>query len=169
MEITYGDHVKFNTDTLPPVALEALLRRGASHYFGNEQASKVASWAESQETPPTDEAKAAKKAEFQAAALKALLEGTVGTIVRGPRGTGVDSVVRQLAEKEVKDILKAQKLAMPTGDKKIKFPDGSELGRADLIDRRIAKHGERLHKEAEAELKRRDREAAKAGGLEALL
>lgn len=171
MEITYNK-VTFNTDTLPAVALEALMRRGASHYFGNECASKVTAWVEAEikeGRTPSQEAKDAKKEELQALALKALLDGTVGTSVRAPRGNGVDSVVRQIAEKEVRDILKAQKLAMPSGEKKIKFPDGTELGRVELVDRRIAKHGDRLHKEAETELKRRDREAQKAGGLDALL
>lgn len=167
MNIEYGTH-KIDTDKLPEKSVQALLSRGLTHFLGNEQASKVAAKFKDQEGI-TDEMRNAAKADFVANAVKALTEGTIGTRTGGPRGTGVDSVMRQLAEAEVKGILKHNKLSMPTGDKVVKFADGTVLTRAELIDRRIAKHGDRLRKEAEAEIKREEREAAKAGGVEALL
>lgn len=177
MELKYGDHT-INTTKLPATSIDALLRRGISHFLGNEQASKVAAWVESQNTertktgvdPVSDVEKATYKADCQKKAVEALVAGTVGVHTpRGPKATPLDAIVRQLAEKEVKDILGHNKLKMPKGDEAVSFPDGTKLTRVELIDRRIAKHGERLVKEAKAELARRDREAQKAGGVEALL
>ena len=166
MEITYGTHT-FDTAKLPEASISALLRRGLAHFLGNEQASKVASHFDGE--TPTDEAKAAYKAECVANAVKALHEGTVGSSTRGPRGSTIETVLRALAKAEVITVLKANKLVFPTGEKKIKFGDGTELTGADLIDRRIAKHGERLMKEAQAKMKADERAVAKAGSADELL
>jgi hypothetical protein len=171
MELSYGE-ITIDSSTLPEVSVKALLQRGLAHYLGNEQASKVAGKFPAPtngEAPASDEAKAQFKAECVAAAVKALAEGTVGTRVGGPRGTAEDTIVRQLAEKEVRDILKHNKLTMPTGDKVVEFANGTKLTRQELIDRRIANHGERLRQEAKKEMARREREAAKAGSVDALL
>lgn len=159
--ITYGTHT-IDPAALPTKSVQALIARGIAHYLGNEQASKVASAFDGVEGV-TDEQKSAKKAELQALAVKALVDGTIGTRAVGPRGSTVDTVMRALAKAEVIGILKHNKLSFPTGDKKVKFPDGTELSGADLIDRRIAKHGERLRKEAEVKMKADERKAAKEG------
>lgn len=166
--ITYGDH-SVDTEKLPAKSVEALLRRGLAHFLGNEQASKVASHFADADPAPTDEAKAAFKAECVSKALQALHDGTIGNVVRGPKGTSVEAVMRGLAEKEVRAILKTAGLTMPSGDKVVEFASGEKLTKADLISRRITKHGDRLRKEAETEMKRAEREAVKAGGVEALL
>lgn len=166
--IEYGTH-KIDITKLPEKSVNALIARGLTHFLGNEQASKVAAKFKDVEGT-TDEQRATAKAEYVALAVKALHEGTIGNRTgSGPRGTSVDSVMRGLAEAEVKGILKHNKLSMPSGDKVVKFADGTTLTRAQLIDRRIEKHGERLRKEAEAEIKREERETAKAGGVETLL
>lgn len=171
MELKYGD-ITIDAGKLPETSVAALMRRGLAHFLGNEQASKVASKF-SDEPDATPETKAKYKAECVEAAIAALHAGTIGANLRGPKATPVETMVRQLALREVSDILRQNKLAVPTGDKTIEFPDGAggkvQLSRSDLIDRRVAKHGERLTKEAEAELRKRDREAQKAGGLEALV
>ena len=164
--ITYGDR-SVDIRELPHTSLMALVNRGKTHYFGSEQASKVSGWADgvAEETGavPDDAARAAKKAEFVAAAWEALLGGTVGVSqARGPRGTPIDSIIKTLAVKEIAAILKSQGLAMPTGDKVVQFANGEAFTRAQLVERRLAKHGDRLRKEAEAEIKARERLAAKA-------
>lgn len=164
--ISYGD-IKVDFNTVPAASLEAVLRRGVAHFLGNEQASKVASHFADQ-PDATAEAKATFKAECIANALKALSDGTVGASNRGPRGSTIDTVIRGLAEKEVKAILKANGLTMPSGDKVIEFANGDKLTRAQLIDRRIAKEGERLKAEATKEMARTEK-AAKAVGVDALL
>ena len=166
-EIKYGEFT-IVTAKLPEASVTALLRRGLAHFLGNEQASKVAA-----EFKDNAEATQAEKDKFKAgcvtAALQALQDGTVGANTRGPRGTAIDTVIRGLAEKEVRDALKHLGVTMPSGDKVVKFADGQELTRAQLIDRRVAKHGERLKKEAEVEMNRREREAAKVGSLDDLI
>ncbi len=169
--IEYGTF-KIDPATLPEVSVNALLRRGVAHYLGNEQASKLASWVEAEEKAgrkPGDAEKAVAKHDFQTAAIEALTKGTIGTRVGGPRGTAIDTVIRGLAKDEVKAVLKHNGLTFPTGEKVVEFADGTKLTGSELIDRRIAKHGDRLRKEAEAEMKRQERDAAKAGGVDALL
>jgi len=41
--ITYGTRT-LDFNTLPPASLVAMVRRGVSHFFGNEMASKVAAY-----------------------------------------------------------------------------------------------------------------------------
>lgn len=173
MNIVYGPHT-IDAAALPEQSMKALLQRGITHFLGNEQASKVASWAEGFETKnsrkPTDAERDTAKADYVAGALKALAEGTIGVRSGGPRGSPTDTVIRQLARAEVVGILTTQKVKVPKGEEKVKFGDGTELTLAEMVSRRIAKHGDRLTKEAEAKLKADARkaektaEAAKASG-----
>lgn len=171
-QITYGNHT-IDTDKLPPASIDAMLSRGISHYLGNEQASRVSAFVEAEKVKGNtvgDAEKATAKADFVKAAVDKLLAGTVGQgSSRGPRGTTVDTVIRQLAEKEVRAVLKAAGITMPSGEKVVEFSDGTKLTKAQLIDRRVAKRGDALRKEAEAEIKRLEREATKSGGVESLL
>lgn len=174
-EYKYGDAIMIADLTkLPVTSLQAMVRRGLSHYFGNEQASKVTAWKESYAedhngTAPNDAEVATYKLDCQKKALEALLAGTVGVHApRGPKATPVDALVRQLAIREITDVLTAHKLKMPKGEETVELA-GKTFTREQLVDRRITAHGERLKKAAEAELKRREREAKAAGGLEALM
>lgn len=174
--IKYGTH-EIDTATLPEVSATALMRRGLAHFLGNEQASKVASFVKASKEPVTDEAKAAKLAEFVASAKEALIAGTIGSNVRGPRGSAVETVERALAKAEVISILSnlSPKVKFPKGEEKVEFADGTKLSGEELIARRLAKHGDRLRKEAEAKMKADARKAEKVGeaakglaGLDAL-
>lgn len=154
MNLTYGTHT-IDTATLPEASVNALISRGFSHFMGNETASRVASHFGDEIKTASDEAKATAKAQFQAEALAKLIAGTVGvSSPRGPRGTSLDTVIRNLAEKEIKATLDTLKLKMPSGDKVVEFSDGQKLTKGQLIERRLAKHGDRLRKEAEAEMRR---------------
>jgi hypothetical protein len=161
--VAYGEYT-IDISALPEKSRMALIRRGVAHYLGNEQASKVSGWKAGlveAGTPPNDAEVAAFKLDCMNAAVKALIEGTIGSSIRGPRGSTADTVARQLAETEIRNILKHNGLTMPSGDKTVKFGDGTELTRAQLIDRRLAGHGERLRKEAEAKIKADERKAAR--------
>ena len=164
--IKYGDYV-IDTTKLPEVSVEALLRRGLSHYMGNEQASKVVAHFVDEE--PTAEAKAKFKTECQAKAVVALAAGTIGTRVFGPRVSPVENIMRMLARRKVSDALKKNGLKAPKGDEAIEFANGQKLTMAELIERQLAKHGDALRKEADAEVKRRERELAKVGDVSELL
>lgn len=176
-EITYGN-ITIDVSKLPEASVTALIRRGVSHVFGNEAASRVAAFVAKEKDEGrevSDEGKADAKQRFQAEALEKLNSGTLG--YRAP-SVGVDpteKVIRAIAKIEVTAILREHGLSFPTKDKTITFGDQTLTG-DELIDRRIANHGDRLRKEAEAEIKRKAREAAKAaesakanGGLTALL
>lgn len=160
MNYTYGN-ITVDTDKLPAPSIAAMLSRGLSHFLGNEQASKVAAKFKD-DTRADDDAtliadKAKYKAECQANAMTALTAGTVGESNRGPRGSTIDTVIRGLAKDEVIGVLKTLKLTFPTGEKQITFGEGENvqnLTGAELIDRRIVKHGDRLRKEAEAKMKK---------------
>ena len=155
-------------NTLPQASLVAMLRRGVSHYFGSEQASKVTAYfnpehEDADNRKDTAEARAAKKAEFQSAAYDALVAGTVGVSVRGPSVDPITTIINRLAKAEVKAILASFKLKWPTkADETVELPDGSKVTGAQLIARRLDKDGpagvdkktgvahiDRLKKEAE--------------------
>ncbi len=167
LKITYGTR-ELDFNTLPQASLVAMVRRGVSHYFGSEMASKVTAYfdpehddaANRQDTP---ENRAAKKAEFQAAAYDALVAGTVGVSVRGPSVDPITTIINRLAKAEIKTILASFKLKYPVkADETVTLPDGSAVTGAQLIGRRLDRdspagvdkktgvaHIDRLKKEAE--------------------
>lgn len=166
-ELTYGEF-KINTDALPAASVAALLSRGFAHFMGNETASRVASHFGDDLKSTSDADKQAAKLRFQGEAISKLESGTVGiSAPRGPRGSSIDTIIRALAEKEVRGILANNKLVMPTGDKTIELGTDpvERLTKADLIARRIAKHGDRLRKEAEAEVRRLAKVVESTGDL----
>lgn len=147
---TYGDHT-IDFAGLPTTTIEALLRRGVTHYLGNEQASKVVAWAKAQEVAPSDEAKAARKAELVAAAVAAMADGTIGTrppSTAKPRVTDpVESIVRKLAKAAVVALLAKNGFAVPKGDATVKTGSG-EFTMDELIARNVTKNGEAYRVEA---------------------
>ena len=163
--LTYGD-ITIDFSALPPSSQFALARRGLAHYLGNEQASKVTSWKDARNAdcnPPNDAEIATYKGDLITAALAALAEGKVGANVRGPRGMAAETVMRELAQKEVMGILAQVGLSLPAKkDAVVTFPNGDTFTRVQLIERRIERHKERLMKAAETELRARERLASKA-------
>lgn len=143
--------------SLPEASVLAMVRRGLSHYAGNELASKVAGFKERTEkeqqgTPATEEQVATYKATAAATMLAALTSGTIGVRAGGGGATRVADPVereaRRIAVAEVEGILKAKGLKMPTGDKTITFANGT-FTREDLISRRLAgPEGDRIQKAA---------------------
>ena len=175
-EISYGN-VKIDTTSLPAASIQALLSRGLSHYLGNEQNAKVGpEFGERVAKAGFANLKALRAAPGEHAgllieiekflnakvtdAVKALHDGTVGESTRGPRGTALDTVIRAIASAEVKKVLANIGVTMPSGDRKVRFVTGEELTSSELIARRIARHGARLTKEAEAKMKADDRKVA---------
>lgn len=167
MVITYGTRT-LDFNALPAASLVAMLRRGVSHYFGSEMASKVTAYFDPEHDDAANrvdsaEARAAKKAEFQNAAYDALVAGTVGVSIRGPSVDPITTIINRLAKAEVKTILASFKLKYPTkADETVTLPDGSAVTGAQLIARRLDKdgpagvdkktgvaHADRLKKEAE--------------------
>lgn len=169
-KITYGTHT-IDTSTLPETSVNSLLTKGLAHFLGNEQSSKATSWMEREtaarakdgKPAPTAEDKAAALAQFVTDAKAALVAGTVGASVRGPRGSAVETIQRALAKAEVIVTLSSlqPKVKFPKGEETVQFSDGTKLTGEQLIARRLAKHGERLMKEAEAKMKADARKADK--------
>ena len=166
--ISYGPGFTIDIAALPPNSLLALVRRGYSHLMGSEQASKVTAYFDPEHDdvanrPDSAEARAAKKAEFQAIAHAAVLAGTIGASVRGPSVDPITTIINRLAKAEIKTILGNQKLKYPAkAEDTIKLPDGSEVTSAQLVARRLdpsspagvdkktgVSHIDRLRKEAE--------------------
>lgn len=158
----YGNFA-FDTASLPEKSLEALISRGVTHYLGNEQASKVSAFAkkhlEEHGAPLADDEKAAKQAELVQAAYEALLAGTIGNRVGGPKLDPITRATRDIAGEEISAMLKKAGQKIPKGKETISVK-GQDLTFAELVDRRIASeaHGERIAKAA----KQRVAAAAKA-------
>ena len=182
--LNYGD-TQVDEAKLPAASVHALLSRGLSHFLGNEQASKVTSRIRATLAagkPDTYEAtrdeieafRAANesqvngwKSEVHGVAMKALAEGTIGVSTRGPAKDPMQSAMATIARKEVGELLKANNLAIPTGDKTVSF-GGQELTMAILIERRIAKHGDRIKKVVERNMAEAARAAKKLTESESL-
>lgn len=152
---TYGSFV-IDTAALPAKSLEALISRGVTHYLGNEQASKVSAWVkkfkeDNADAEPAEDEVAAKKAEFVAAAHAALLDGTIGTRVGGPKLDPLTRATRDIAGEEITAMLKKAGQKVPKGKETIEVK-GQAMTFADLVDRRIASeaHGARIAKEAKS-------------------
>lgn len=146
---TYG---KFTIDTvvIPPKSLEALINRGITHFLGNEQASKVSAWVKSEEAKGVtlaDDEKEAKKQEFIEAAYTALVDGTIGNRVGGPKLDPLTRALRDIAGDEVTAILRGAGQKVPKGKETVDVK-GESLTFADLVQRRIEneKHAERIAK-----------------------
>lgn len=154
-QFNYGD-LSIDSSKLSPVGLEALVRRGISHLLGNEQSSKVgpeSAWAkafaESNKRPPSKDEIDAQKVELQKVAIQALYDGTIGIRAAGPRTNPLDSEMSSIAKREVLDVLRTQGIKkFPTGDDVVTLGGQSFTGDI-LIERRLAKHGERIKREAE--------------------
>lgn len=150
----------FDTTALPPATIDALIKRGLSHVIGNECASKVSGMvkrdaeAEPAKVWSADEKTAALSA-ARSEASAAILDGTLGARVVTPKSDTVEGIMSAKARTEVQNVLKDAGLGVPKkADEKVTTASGS-FTMAELIARRIAKHGDRLKKEAEKELKAR--------------
>ena len=165
--ITYGTHV-IDVSKLPEKSVNALIKRGLSHVLGNEVAAQVTGAIRSElggEEVTKDQITAYRAAneskvkemtdKYVAEKVAALAAGSIGDRAIGPRGTSEDTVIRKVAEEELKVALAEHKLRLPTGDKKLKFGNGQEFTKAELIDRRLAhaEHGPRIRKEAARRIK----------------
>lgn len=173
INLTYGDNLSIDFDSLPEASRVALAQRGFTHVMGNEVASRVHSWAMGEGQANSDDkavvkawkdankdALAAQTTAVQADMLKALTDGTLGVRASsGPRLTPVETIANQMARKEIEDILRTNKIKVPKKDDKVKMPDG-EFTMAELVARRLAKFGERINKAAAAEAARRAKATA---------
>lgn len=190
MQVIYGDH-NLDFTKLPAKSLEAMLKRGVSHFLGNEIASKITARKNKHkadnagaEMPEADIA--ALHAEFVAKALTALAEGTVGTATRGPAMDPVEAKMEALAWAEILVILKNNgSKSTGKGDERVwEFANGQKFTKDELIGRRLDPtgpagvdsktgviHADRLRKDAEKAIKAAAKvaEAAKANAKEAVL
>lgn len=164
-KITYGTF-EVDFDGLPSTSQIALARRGLAHLLGNEVAAKVTNHFDPDKDEPvgdTPEARLAVKAEFQQKAFDALIAGTVGVSTRGPSVDPITKIVRRLAKAEVVAVLAKSGAAWPKkAEDVVTFPDGQAFTGDVLIDRRIAKHGDRLLTEAKKIAAEQARKLAKA-------
>ena len=142
--------------TLPEKSILALVRRGATHFFGSEVASKVKSWKDSQEGEVTEDAIAAKKAEFVALGHGKLVEGTICDRAVGQSVDPVEAEMERIAKQEVKDTLRANGIKVPTKGEVLKI-GGNEVTLDELVERRLTAHGERLQKDAKKAIAARDK------------
>jgi hypothetical protein len=163
--ITYSDYT-FDFGVLPEASTEAMLRRGLTHYLGNEISSKVAGArkrAEKNGEAFGEVEEATVRADYIAKAIEALRNGTVGTTVRGPAIDPVEAEMERIAKAEIRDILKAAKLKFVGAkgeDKVVSLPDGN-FTMDELVARRFAKEGEeaRIRKAAEKAIRARAKAA----------
>ena len=191
--LTFGNLTRDPTK-IPEASLKALLARGFAHYLGNEQASKIVGKIRQALVEGTqrkvaevskEEVRAFREAhgdqigkwedEAREEALKALDAGTMGVRVAtggGPRLDPVAAGMAAIAKAEVRTILKANNLKEPKGEETLAFGNGQTRTMAQMIEKRLADHGERIKKESEQAIAAQARKMAKvkaeAGSAEGL-
>ena len=138
---------------LPAKIISALISRGLTHYLGSEQASKVKAFKDKHEAehPGVELAEdeiTAYKTEKVAEAVKALMEGTIGSRAVGIIIDPLDKVRNQVARARVVETLKANGIKVPKGEEACEFAGGVKLTMAELIERKLAKEDEDITKEA---------------------
>ncbi len=152
--------------SLPGKTINAMLRRGFTHFFGSEIASRVgaakAKFEADNGRPMTEEEVDATKTELLAAGHVKVAEGTLGDRAVGQSVDPVEALVESLGRAEVKDMLRANDVKIPKKGEKITFAGGAELELEELVERWVVKNGERLEKEAKKQI------AAKAKAKAAL-
>lgn len=169
MQVTYGN-ITLDFTKLPAKSLEAMLKRGVTHYLGNEQAAKVSGWKsrfadDNNGAVPGDDEIAAKKAEYVSAAVAALEAGTVGMATRGPAADPVEAEMERIAKREINAILKTNgaKFSGKGDERKVTFANGQSFTMDQLVERRLANpsEGPRIKTAAEKAIKQAAREAEK--------
>ncbi len=168
----------FDTASLPEASVRALFARGLNHVLGNEVASKVTAWkgrfVESEKRDPSESEIDAARATYRDEMVGKIAAGTLGVRAVGVSADPVEALIERLAWEEIDTTLKANKYKwdFPKGadGKRLKgsegtvaLPDG-KFTKDELIERRLAKHGDRLRAAAEKQLKARARKLAEAAG-----
>jgi hypothetical protein len=174
MQYTYGQ-LTIDSDKLNPIGLEALVKRGLSHLLGNEQSAKVgpeSAWfknfVKDQSRNPTADEVSAQKVDFQKSAIESLYDGTIGTRASGPRVDPITAEMQTIARREIADVLRTQGIKkFPAGDATVTLAGETYTGEQ-LVARRIAKHGDRLRKEAEKAVDARAKKAKAAAHAAAM-
>lgn len=156
---------------MPMTSVVALAQRGFNHVMGNEVASKVKTYKDNTENDQSDAAietfAKAKRDEFMAK----IMAGTLGIRTVGAAVDPVEAEMEKLASAEITEQLKANGIKWQRDrDASGKVVKGSEafvalsdgkFTRDELIERRLAKHGDRLRETAEKNIKARERKLAK--------
>lgn len=162
-ELKWGDYAIATAD-IPPANLSVLAQYGFSHFMGNQQASKIASWKKTEEgEAASDDEAEAKAKEFRDAAFARITEGELG--VRVSTGTGAsarnpfEALCKRIAVERLTAKLKKLGHKLPTGDKVLSI-GGKDMTRDDLVAAEM-RHGQAA---IEAEAKRRQAETAEAEG-----
>lgn len=78
----------------------------------------------------------------------AIASGTVGHRVVGPRGSAIETVMRQVALAELTAAFKKKNAKLPKAKDTVTV-GGKPFTRTELVAAYVAKHGERLRQEAE--------------------
>lgn len=157
MELKYGN-ITIDSADLPESTVNALMSRGFAHILGNEVASKVTAWKKSEDgvNADADEVKAYTEA-ARNTMLQKLKDGTLGVRVGGPRGTALDTIIRQVAIERLKANFAAAKVKFPANNKDTVNIGGKQMNRTAIIEAHIEKYRDVIEAEAE-------RRAAEAKG-----
>lgn len=153
---------EYNLADYPPQSVDHIIAKGLAGLYVNEVASYVSEAkkkAQDGGNPLTEADIAQIKAEQTAKQHNRLVKGDFSGI-RGPRGSKVETLMAAYAVAEITARLRVANLSMPNKkDETVKFPDGSQLSRTQLIERMLAKKGDVFRIKAEKEMARLDDEA----------
>lgn len=153
---------------VPDESAFALWAKGATHYLGNEQASKVTAWKQKAENAnASDEAIEAKRNEFITSAIEAIYAGEIGA-GRGPRLDPVEREFRSAVDAHIANTLAGNGIKFPKGrklpteDEVVQFANGATRTLEQMRENVGKTHGDKLRKDAEKRVADLARKAAQA-------
>lgn len=189
--ISYGDDFTFEVSAMPIASAIALMSRGLAHVLGNEASAKIGTHfrkaaidaykaanglnevtkeqratieASVKLDPESDEYRKVK-ASIQAEMVKAINEGTLGVSERAPRVDPFTAEVNAIVKREVISTLRGAGLHSskkdPTDETVYTFTNGDRTFK-DLKASWLAKNEQKVHKEATANIKAKERAVEKA-------
>ena len=163
-KITVDGTMTIGGHAVPLATLAAMVSRGVTHYFGSELASKVIAERKRREAdnPMSEADEAAYRAETADAFLARAIAGEIGMGHRGPSADPTEAEAEKLAWAEVQVVLKQNDIKPEGKGEDRTWTIGTDkLSKDDLIERRLAKHGDRLREEARKAIAKRAKDKAK--------
>lgn len=157
--------VHINGTSAPIATLAAFVSRGVTHYFGSELASKVISERKRREeagNPMSEDEESAYRATLREEFLAKALAGEIGMGHRGPSADPTEAEAERLAWAEVQVVLGQNKIKPEgKGEDRTWHIGADKLTKDELVERRMARHGERLMEEARKALAKKAKDKAK--------
>lgn len=154
--IKYGNRT-IELNDMPESNVTVLVQRTVNHILQNEVSAKVKNWKDAYTkengTEPDEDEVAEQTEAFRDEQWTRITEGDLTLRSSGPRGTAIETLMREIATKRVRLAAKAAKITLPK--KATDTIDVRGIGpqtMAQLVQRRLDKEGDDIRAAAERQM-----------------